>query len=101
MWFGGRTQLDASWRADGSSHVQQARRPAGAQMLAGLLNGVLTNATDVEISGRSGDCQKYIYHAAFPMAGGSFGRALPLFRVNNDLIVQTKVGISTGTALEW
>lgn len=88
MWFGGRSQLDASWRADGSSHVQRACGPAGAQMLVGLLNGVLTNAIDVEISGRSG--LPKIYHAVVAMAGGSFGRVLPLFIVNNDLIVQTK-----------
>jgi hypothetical protein len=28
-----------------------------------------------------------IHHAAFPMAAGRFGRALPFLRVNYDLIV--------------
>lgn len=30
------------------------------ECLQGFLDSVLTNATDGEISGRSGDCQKYI-----------------------------------------
>ena len=45
-----------------------------------------------------------IHQAAFPMAAGLFGRTLPQLRVNNDLMVQTKVwswtqNMSTESAL--
>lgn len=46
------------------------------ECLQGFLDGALTNATDVEIGGWSGDCQK-IHHAAIPMASGFLGRSLP------------------------